>query len=304
MKIQIYHNKNYIPFNLYIGSIYNIFKTNDYFVSNNYDVSIINNINQYSHESDYLILYLNYIEDIYNIDTKNTKIIFIHADYIINHSKNDQYLMCNYINNINLDNSYLWEYNYLNVEYYNSHFTNKKWTFIPLLYNNYLEKIYNKKNIPYERKPIDILFTGAVDSGSRRELMLEKLSKIYKVFIMKNVNDINEYIELVENSKIILHIYAKDINCSFDYYRLALLYSNKVFVISETYKEVNPENSHKLEELSKVLIESNYDDLSNKTEEYLNKSTSEIDTITQQTYDVFKKNTLDESIIKFFSEHI
>jgi len=121
---------------------------------------------------------------------------------------------------------------------------------------------------------------------------------------MKNVNDINEYIELVENSKIILHIYAKDMNHSFDYYRLSLLYSNKVFVISETYKEVNPENSHKLEELSKVLIESNYDDLSNKTEEYLNKSTSEIDTITQQTYDVFKKNTLDESIIKFFSEHI
>ena len=152
MKIQIYHNKNYIPFNLYIGSIYNIFKTNDYFVSNNYDVSIINNINQYSHESDYLILYLNYIEDIYNIDTKNTKIIFIHADYIINHSKNDQYLMCNYINNINLDNSYLWEYNYLNVEYYNNHFINKKWTFIPLLYNDYLEKIYNKKKYSLRKK--------------------------------------------------------------------------------------------------------------------------------------------------------
>jgi len=250
MKIQIYYNKNYIPFDLYINSIYNIFKNNEFFIKNKFDVSIISNTSQYSNESDFLILYLNYIEDIYNINTKNTKVILIHADYIINHSANDQYLMCNYINNKNLKNSYLWEYNYLNINYYNKHFINKKWTFIPLQYNNYLENIYNKYklNIPYDKKPIDILFMGSVDKGSRRGMILEKISKKYKLFIMNHVNDIGKYINIIENSKIVLHIYAKDINFAFDYYRLSLLYSNNVFVISEKHKEINPENKNNLEE--------------------------------------------------------
>jgi len=303
MKIQIYHNKNYIPFNLYINSIYNIFKNNDFFITNKFEVSIINNTSQYSNESDFLILYLNYIADIYNIDTKKTKVILIHADYIINHSENDQYLMCNYINNKNLHNSYLWEYNYLNIEYYNKHFINKKWTFIPLQYNNYLENIYNKYklNIPYDKKPIDILFMGAVDNGSRRGMILEKISKKHKLFIMNHVNDIGKYINIIENSKIVLHIYAKDNNFSFDYYRLSLLYSNNIFVISEKHKEINPENENKLEELSDLTIEKDYDDIINTIEAYLSKSNSEIEIITQKIYETFKKNNLDNCIINFFS---
>jgi hypothetical protein len=75
MKLQIYYNKNYIPFDLYINSIYNIFTTHDYFVSNNYEVSIINNISNYSKDADYLILFLNYVKDIFDLDTNNTKII-------------------------------------------------------------------------------------------------------------------------------------------------------------------------------------------------------------------------------------
>ena len=41
MKIQIYNNKNYIPFNLFINSVYNIFMTNEFFILNNYQASII-----------------------------------------------------------------------------------------------------------------------------------------------------------------------------------------------------------------------------------------------------------------------
>jgi len=196
MKIQIYYNKNYLPFNLYINSLYNILKNNEFFITNKYDVSIINNTSQYSNDADFLILFLNYIEDIYNINTKNTKVIFIHADYIINYSKNNLYLIGNYINNKNFHNSYLWEYNYLNIDYYNKNFINKKCSFIPLQYNIYLEKIYNnhKLNIPYSKKPIDILFMGSVDPRSRRDLLLEQLRKKYEVFIMNNVNDIEKFI--------------------------------------------------------------------------------------------------------------
>lgn len=302
MKIQIYHNKNYLPFNLYINSLYNILTTNEFFITNNFEVSIINNTSQYSNTSDCLILFLNYISDIYNIDTKNTKVIFIHADYIINHSENDQYLMRNYINNKNLHNSYLWEYNYLNIDYYNKNFINKKWTFIPLQYNKYLEYIYNKykTDIPYDKKPIDILFAGSVDPGSRRGILLEEISKKYKLFIMKNVNDIKEYINIVDKSKIVLQIYSNENNMPFDYYRLALLYSNNVFVIGENFKEHEYSNKNNLSELSEVIIKTDYNDILNVVDKYIIKTTSEIETITNATYEVFKKNDMDSCIIIFF----
>ena len=302
MKIQIYYNKNYIPFNLYINSIYNIFKNNEFFIKNKFDVSIISNTSQYSNESDFLILYLNCIADVYNIDTKNTKVILIHADYIINHSENDQYLMRNYINNKNLKNSYLWEYNYLNIEYYNKNFTNKKWTFIPLQYNKYLEFIYNKytHNIPYDKKPIDILFMGPADKGSRRGILLEEMSKKYTVFIMNNVNEIKEYINIIDKSKIILQIYSNENNMPFDYYRLALLYSNKVFVIVENFEGFDYKNENKLSELSEVIIKTDYNNILNIVDKYIIKPDVEIESITEATYEVFKKNDMDSCIINFF----
>jgi len=305
MKIQIYYNKNYLPFNLYINSLYNILKNNEFFITNKYDVSIINNTSQYSNDADFLILFLNYIEDIYNINTKNTKVIFIHADYIINYSKNNLYLIGNYINNKNFHNSYLWEYNYLNIDYYNKNFINKKCSFIPLQYNIYLEKIYNnhKLNIPYSKKPIDILFMGSVDPRSRRDLLLEQLRKKYEVFIMNNVNDIEKYINIIENSKIILQIYSNENNMPLDYYRLALLYSNKVFVIGENFEGleyINENNLSDLSELSEVMIKTDYNNIINIVDKYIIKPDIEIEEITKSTYEIFKKNDMDSCIVNFF----
>jgi len=300
MKIQIYHNKKYLPFNLYIGSLYNILTTNNFFVSNNYEVSIIDNMSYYSQETDYLILFLNYISDVYNVDTKNTKIIFIHADYIICHSENDRYLMCSYINEKNVNNTYVWEYNYLNIDIYEKNFINKKIHFIPLQYNSYLETIYNKYrlNIPHNEKPIDVLFMGAVNAGNRRDIILNEISKKYKLFIMNHVNDIDKYIHMIEQSKMVLHIYAREDNKSFDYYRLSLLYANKVLTISEKV-----ENKHNLQELSGVMVETDYDNLVNTITDYLNKSDDEIANITNATYEIFKKNDMDNHICDFFNNN-
>jgi hypothetical protein len=302
MKIKIYYNKNYIPFDLYINSIYNIFKTNSYFTSNNYEVSIIKNIYELSEETDVLIMYLNYIKDIYNVNTNTTKIIFIHADYILNHSKEDQNLMINYINNINLNNTYLWEYSYLNIEYYKQNFRNSKIYFLPLLYNTYLETIYNscKLNIDYKNKPIDILFMGASDQGSRRQNLLNKIPKKYNLYIMNNVNNINQYINIVEQSKIVLQIYSKEVNKPFDYYRLALLYSNKVIVINEKHEENITENSN-LYELNTVIVQCNYDNIINTIDFYLSQQENAINNLSFEAYKIFKKNTMDDKLVNFFS---
>ena len=301
MKIQIYYNKTYIPFDLYIHSIYNIFTTHPYFVSNNYEVSIINDIKKYSKDIDYLILYLNYVKDIFELETNNTKIIFIHADYIINHSTQDQMLMYNYLNKKNKDNSYIWDYSILNLKYYDEHFINKKYYFIPLQYNKYLELIYKdfKLNIPHNAKPIDVLFMGSYGPDDRRDLLLKNISKKHNIYIMNHVDDIDNYINIIEKSKIIVNIYSKEMNKPFDHYRLALLYSNKVFVVTEDFYTEDSMLFDKI--LKDIIIKTDYNNISNCVTEYLSKSEEELELIREKIYKIYKKHDMSENIIHFFT---
>ena len=301
MKIQIFYNRNYIAFDLYINSIYNIFVNDEYFKSRMTEVNIINNISLLSDNSDFLILFLNDIEAIYNINTNNTKIIFIHADYIINHSIRDQELMKIYINEINPNNSYIWEYNQLNIKFYEDHFSNKKWTFIPLLYNDYLENIYKplKQNIPFHKKKIDVLFLGSLHS-ERRNKIFEKIKLKFNFEGVNYINNIDEYINYIENSKIIINIYSKDNNKPFDYYRFALLYSNRIFVLTETPENIDFEIEKNLIEFQDTIIHVNYNDIFCEIEKYLKKSEEEINQITEKSYTIFKKFPMNQYIIDFF----
>ena len=79
--INIYYNRNYIPFNLYINSLTSIFS------NNHIDYKVITNIKE-STDFDYLILFVNDAKDVMHI--KDKKVIFIVADYFINHSKEFQ----------------------------------------------------------------------------------------------------------------------------------------------------------------------------------------------------------------------
>jgi len=305
MKIKILYGRQYIPFDLYINSIYKIFTCNEFFISNNYEVELINNTCNLNKDVDFIILFLNDIGLIYDlILNSNTKVIFINADYLLNVSQSDFSMISNYVNHINIQNTFIWEYNNLNIDYYNNHFENKKIHFIPLLYNNYLEDIYNenKIKISHDKKPIDVLFLGNVDPGTRRKLILDQLSTICNVYIMSGVNNLRDYINTIENSKIVLNIYSKETNMPFDYYRFALLYSNKVFVISEKKRDVNLEIQNDLLELNDVLIECSYDDILDTVECYLKKSENEIESIKQKTYEIFKKNDMDQYVINFFQQ--
>ena len=305
MQIQILYNRQYIPFDLYINSIYKIFTCNEFFISNNYEVELINDTCNLKKDIDFLILFLNDIGLIYDLVLNNsTKVIFINPDYILNYSQTDFNMVNNYVNTLNIKNTFIWDYSILNIDYYDKFFINKKYYFISLLYNNYLEYIYNenKINISHDKKLIDVLFFGAVDPGSRRKLLLDQLSTVCKVHIMCGVNNIAEYINTIENSKIVLNIYSKETNMPFDYYRFALLYSNKVFAISEKKRDVNLEIQNDLLELNDVLIESNYDDILNTVECYLKKTEYEIESIKQKTYEIFKKNDMDKCVVNFFKQ--
>jgi len=305
MKIQILYNRRYIAFDLYINSIYHIFTNNEFFKSKNCNVSIIHDISLFSQDTDFLILFLNDIEIVFNANTNKTKIIFIHADYIINHSLYDQNLMKEYINIKNPANTYIWEYSILNIAFYNDHFSNKKCHFIPLVYNQFLEDLYKSHKLPellsFHKKEIDILFLGNQCSPRRGDL-LNKLSQKYKVVVRNNINSINEYIRIIENSKIVLNIYSKENNKIFDYYRFALLYSNRIFTINETMTNIDTIIEPHLVEFQNIMINIDYDKLAVEIGDYLNKSEEEIEKITSTTYDIFKKNDMNDSIVKFFTE--
>ena len=304
MKIQIFYNRTYLPFDLYINSILDIFKNDCYFLDHKYEISTIKDLNLFLSEEniDVLILFLNDIESVFNINTKNTKIIFIHADYLLNHSKTDQDLMRKYINEINPNNSYIWEYNQLNIQLYNNEFSNKKYTFIPLLYNDYLEKIYKpyKIKIPFHEKNVDILFPGA--ECERRKLLLDKISKKYELVSINFINNVEEYIKRIESSKIVINIYSNETNMPFDYYRFALLYSNKVFLITETPQNIDFETEKNLIEVKDTMICAKYDDIIDEIEKCLNKTEEEITQITEKSYNSFKKFPMNQYIIDFFEK--
>jgi hypothetical protein len=164
-----------------------------------------------------------------------------------------------------------------------------------------LEKIYKlyALNIPYSKKTIDVLFIGG--SSPRRDVILNVLKIHCNVVVINNVNNITEYISFIENSKIVLNIYSKEINMPFDYYRFALLYSNKILCITEKMNHINKEIETNLLDFENVVIQVDYDNLVNETILYLNKTEEEIQNIKNKTYEWFKQSDMKDSLIQFFS---
>ena len=295
MKINIYYNRNYIPFNLYISSLCDILTLN------NFKISIIKDIQFVENDSDFVILFKNDLRDVFPITNK--KIIFINADCILNYSKETLDNFDYYVKFVNPNNIYIWEYNKLNIDYYiNNNLQNIKWYFIPLLYNKTLETIYNNSviKIKYEDKPIDVLFIGNI--SSRREILLSEVKTKFKTVILSGSDNLSEFVNAIENSKIVINIYSKEFNKPFDYYRLALLYSNKILVITEEYENYDLNIEKNLIELEKIVIKCKYDNIIEKISEYLNKNVSEIEDITEKTYTLFKNSNMSSYILDFFEK--
>lgn len=298
MKIQIYYSFDFLPFTLYLNTLSKI-------LEKHIEKPIfIKNFSEFLPDTEILFIYMTEITKIYNVNTNNTKIIFINADSIIHHySQEDKFMIDDYIKNKNPNNIYLWEYNTLNIRYYNDNYPNVKYDYIPLTYDKYLEDIYNSHTvkIPWEQKDIDILFVGYF--SDRRNKMIGELCKSHRIYIMQGVSDIQQYVSMVERSKIVINIIKNENNKSFDYYRLALLYSNKVFILNETF--IVDENLDKhLDKLLENIVQVDYDNFPNGLIKCLSMSKNEIDENTNKVYDEFKKLSMESNIINFFDKFI
>jgi len=297
MKVQILYNRNYIAFSLYIMSIYK------YFADKQINVSMIDNISLLSNDTEYLILFLNDINLVYPVKINGPKVIFIHADKFINHSSSDQNMMYTYINNINIENTYVWEYNPINVKSYKTdiNWINTKIHYIPLLYNISLENKYTNHvtKIPYENKQNDVLFIGSI-GAERRMNLLREINNKYKLHVSQNNQNIYEYMQMIENSKIILNIYSDATNKPFDYYRFAFLYSNRHFLITETPEHMDLEIEPNLANYKEWMTMIDYDNIVNDIDIYLKKSAKEIEEITELAYVNFKKHDMTHYLDDFF----
>ena len=295
--IKIYFTRlEYIPFNLYISSIHDIL------TKSGFAVSIINNFREVTSDTDFLILFLNDINAVFDVNTGKTKVIFIHADYLLNHSEYDQTRIKTYIVQKNPSNTYIWEYSNLNIEYYNKNHRSIKWFYLPLMYNSYLEKIYDTSasvKIPYEQKKYDILFMGS--QQARRMDILNILKMKYKVLVIEGISDMRKYVDAIENSKIVLNIYSKDTNKPFDHYRLAFLYSNRIMVINETMEHYNTDIEKNLIDLKNVMVNADYSQIEETVGRYLNMPAVDISVITEQVYNNFKSHDMSVYITNFFA---
>ena len=293
-------DKKYLAFDLYIYSLSNILK-NVY-----QNVKFISSFNDL--QSNENILLIMYLEDLgkyvkkygFNISS-NVRIIFIHAEFFYNHSKSDQNEIINFVNKINHNKCFIWEYSSQNIFYYNKYYQNIKYKFLPLLYDKYIEELYtsklNRGKIPWEEKDIDVVFMGYY--SDRRKPYYEEIKKRYKTCIITGNNNYSEMFNLIERSKIFVNLFYKESNKAFDYFRLALLYANKVFVITETPK-VDFKIEQNLLELKDVIITCETDNYLDKIEKYINLPGEEINNITTNVYENFKKYTLEQSILNFF----
>jgi hypothetical protein len=302
--IQIFYDrigdKKYMAFDLFIYPLFNILKN----ISSN--ICFIDNLNFLEKNKNVLlVMYLNdlgkYVKN-YNFNiSPNVRIIFIHPDFLYNHSKYDQTEIIEFVNNINFNKCYIWDYSSQNIFYYNKYYKNIKYYFLPLLYNKYIEDFYNSKlirgKIPWEEKDIDIVFLG--DYSDRRRPFYEDIKKKYNTYIITGNNNYEEMINLLERSKIFVNVFSKETNKAFDYSRLALLYSNNIFVITET-PQVNFKIEKNLLELKDVIITCDYNNFSNEIEKYINFSGEEINKITTKIHEVFSKYTLEKYVFDFF----
>ena len=134
--------------------------------------------------------------------------------------------------------------------------------------------------------------------SERRNPYYEEIKKKYKTCIIKG-NNYSEIFNLIERSKIFVNLYSKETNKPFDYYRLVLLYANKVFVITETPK-VNFKIETNLLDLKDVIITCETNNYLDKIETYINLPSEEINTIILNVYEKIKKYTLEKYILDFF----
>lgn len=201
------------------------------------------------------------------------------------------------------------EYNVINYEVIIENYKQVPVLFLPLLYDQYLEDYY-KGNIVtptiswvQPKKDIDVLFYGSLNE--RRHTVFNKLHSNWNVHLVDSHHGAknDELCQLIQRSKVVINVMFYPFNITFDYYRNALLLSNRCIVVIETPIRANTEHEYWLKDLDSNIINASYDNMADIVDQTLRKSSDEIEAILTKQYEWFKKTSLEDILVPFF-KHI
>ena len=165
-----------------------------------------------------------------------------------------------------------------------------------------METYYNSlvsERIPYDEKDIDIFFSGSLNP--RRTKLLNFLQTKYRVKIVdfREQLDHKELFQYMERSKLVLNVFYYDV-FAFDFYRNALLISNKIPLLSEFPKDVDLDIEPNLKGFGNSLLLEKYEFIPETIAKILKHSGPEIINAVDIGYEWFKRNDMSTYLVDFF----
>jgi hypothetical protein len=237
---------------------------------------------------------IHYINELKNIKT----VIFINTEHYTN-----AYSHIN-LNIINTPKYHIWDFSPRNISAFNIYYPYIQTHHLPLLYTSFLTNYYNSQitqKINYSSKTIDILFFGTINE--RRQKILNKLQSKYivKIITIEDRLTNKQLFDFIENSKLVMNMFYYE-EYVFDYYRNAILISNKINTLHESPNNIETDIETNLLNWETNIQHSNYDNLVSSVDNILKKSEIDIQTISQNTYNWFSTNDMKLYIIDFFTQ--
>ena len=252
-----FHNKKYIPFNLFLNCLEYLFKIKKF------KYKRIDKIEK-KLENDIVIFFApetrNRIKDI------NCDCICIQTEKDINLSlyKNIRIIA-------------FWDYTYKNIskKYY------KNINYVPFLYSKNLE-LETEKNTKH-----DIIFFGLENERRIKIINRIKEEKI-NFFYGHNYFNVEGHFKLIKETKVVLviHYYLEDF--PIDYYRITPLICNKIFIIHEEVQKEDME-TEEYRILSETIPFVKHENMVEECQKWLSVPQEERDKITEKTYQNFKE---------------
>lgn len=273
--------------------------------------------------------------DKYSITENDTLICFsiffrfINCVKIVNKIKlfvinTEPFISTNYIENIyNICSIYdksivnVLDYSIQNINILKSKNINCTVYYMPPTYNSYFETLFTSDSNIGSIENFDVLIYGWINNCPRRKMCIDSLVKSgINVKYFEIFSTIEEQIAYIKKAKIILNIYSYENNNCFDYYRLSLLLSNNILILTEKFSvdkefEKNllnnclPTFTFDLPNRQTINYKKigKYDDVTDKVKYYLAMSQEERDTVANKSGKWFK-NSFDykEHLIKIISQ--
>jgi hypothetical protein len=219
-----------------------------------------------------IFLIINYFPFDSRLVDLDIHIAIFNLDPFVTHSTHFSFVVKHYQNSRNP--VYLLDYQSNNIKYFYEHNRNPifRVLYFPFACNSWILDTFHdyRDRLKTTPKDIDVLMYGS--HNLRREFIAQELrEKGYNVPTITCHDDLSLF-SLLTRSKMVVNVYYYEDNKVFDYYRLAFLLSNDIYVITEDPESVDETVEVALQNFRQYVTTARYDRLVDKIVECFGKS--------------------------------